>query len=194
MPRKLRTIAAGITYHCYSHCHNKEDSLETNFGTRIFTEAVQMCQKKYNFELSGVAIVKNHVHLIIKTLEDAETVSRIMQYIKARIAEKYNRAMKKSGAFWNGRFGCKIVEEGFKPEYYAKDVVLYVAYNPVRKQLCTDPRNTTLNFINCYLTENYKLPIKITLHPFFYSLGNTFEEYAKKFLLYEERYLLKSTI
>ena len=104
MPRKPRTIAAGITYHCYSLCHDKQNLLKTPFGEQIIIKSVQMCQEKYTFELCGIAVVDNHIHLIIRTLEDGESISRIMQYIKARIAEKCNKIMCRSGSFWNGRF------------------------------------------------------------------------------------------
>ena len=194
MARQLRTILQGVTYHCYSKCHDNQNLLLSALGQKLFIEAIQMCQEKYNFELVGSEIVDNHVHLVIKTLENGETISRIMQYIKARIAEKYNKFMERGGAFWIARFGCKIVEESDDPEEYLPRLLWYVAYNPVRKQMCSDPRESRIGFINCYLTENYKSPVKITLHPFFYSLGKTFDECVRKFLLYEEAYLKRLAV
>jgi len=189
MARPPRTIQQGITYHCYSLCHNKQDFLSSSVGKHIFIESVRMCQEKYNFELSATEIVDNHIHLVIKTLENEGTISRIMQYIKARIAEKYNKFMNKSGAFWNGRYKCKIIEEADDPEEYLLSLLCYVAYNPVRKKMCIDPRESFIGFINCYLIEGYQAPVKITLHSFFCKLGNTFDECVRKFMLYEEAYL-----
>ena len=194
MPRQLRTIQQEVTYHCYSRCHDKKDLLHSKVSQQFFIAAIQMAQEMYNFELSAVETVDNHFHLVIRTLEDAETISRIMQYIKARTAEMYNKFMDRSGAFWNGRFGCKIIEESSDPEEYWAWLSWYVAYNAVRKKLCIDPRESNMKFINCYLIEGYKLPVKITLHPFFYKLGNTFDECAGRFLLYEEAYLKKLVI
>lgn len=92
MPRPLRKIIQGTTYHCYTRCHGKRELLKSSYGRRFFVEAVTMCQEKYHFDLIAAEIVSNHIHLVIKTVENEETISRIMQYIKARIAEKYNRA------------------------------------------------------------------------------------------------------
>lgn len=92
MPRPLRKIIQGTTYHCYTRCHGRRELLKSSYGRRFFVEAVTMCQEKYHFDLIAAEIVSNHIHLVIKTVEDEETISRIMQYIKARIAEKYNRA------------------------------------------------------------------------------------------------------
>jgi REP element-mobilizing transposase RayT len=194
MSRPLRTIKQDVTYHCYSLCHNRENFLSTKTAKQFFIEAVQMCQEKYTFELIAAEIVANHIHLVIRTLKDAETISRIMQYIKARIGEKYNKHFKKGGAFWIGRFGCKIIEESDDPKDYLLNLLWYVAYNPVRKELCTDPRKSEIGFINCYLVEGHKLEIKITLHPFFYKLGSTFSECVKKFLVYEEVQLKKIVV
>jgi hypothetical protein len=126
----------------------------------------------------------------ITTLEGGESISFIMQYIKARTAEKYNRAMNRRGAFWIGRFKCTIIEESDDPVEYSLRLLWYIAFNPVRKGLSSDPRKNYIGFINCYLVENYELPvpIKITPHPSFNLLGDTFSERVERFLLYEEAY------
>ena len=150
-----------------------------------------MCQERYSFELNAAEMVANHTHLTIRTLKDKQTIARIMQYIKARTAEKFNKATGRKGPFWNERYKCKIIEDSEYPDEYTHRLAWYVAYNPVIKGLSDNPRKNSIGFIRCYLEENYKipLPIKITVHPFFYKLGDTFDECVKKFLLYEDAYL-----
>ncbi len=187
MPRPLRNVAQGSTHHVYSRCHGKRNLLL--YGKKYFIEAIKKCQEKYDFDLIGAEIVGNHFHLIIRTKMGQQTISRIIQYIKARIAEKYNKAMGETGAFWNERFGSSVIEEAENPQEYLLWLLWYIGYNPVRKKLSGNPRNNDIGFINCYLDRNYAAPIRITLHEFFYKLGNTFEECVKKFLLYEDAYL-----
>ena len=194
MPRPLRNIAQGFTHHVFSRCHGKKNLLLGTYGKKYFIESVKECQEKYDFELIAAEIVANHIHLVIKTNMDKQTISRIMQYIKARIAEKYNRAMGQTGSFWNERFGSSIIEEADNPQDYLLWLLWYIGYNPVRKGLSRDPRKNDIGFINCYLDRNHMAPIKITLHEFFYKLGSTFEECAKKFLLYEEAYLKRLAV
>ena len=188
MPRELRKIGQGLTHHCFTRCHGKKNLLLGKYGKKFFIEAVRMCQEKYDFELIAAEVVSNHIHLIIKTLADKETISLIMQYIKARIAEKYNRAMTTTGPFWNERFDSKIIEESDNPEQYLFWLLWYIGFNPVRKGQSRDPRNNDIGFINCYLFENYEAPLKITIHPFFYKLGTLFSDCVKKFLIYEDAY------
>jgi putative transposase len=194
MTRPLRTIAQGLTHHAYSRCHGKRNLLLGKYGKKYFIEAVRECQEKYDFELIAAEIVANHIHLVIKTNMDKQTISRIMQYIKARIAEKYNRAMGTTGSFWNERFGSSVIEEAEKPEEYLLWLLWYIGYNPVRKGLSRDPRKNDIGFINCYLDRNHVAPVRITLHEFFWKLGNTFEECAKRFLSYEDAYLKRLAV
>lgn len=188
MPRQLRKIGQGYTHHCFTRCHGKKNLLHGKYGKKYFVEAVNMCQEKYEFELVAAEIVSNHIHLIIKTLDDKETISLIIQYIKARIAEKYNRAMAATGPFWNERFGSSIIEESDNPEQYLLWLLWYIGYNPVRKGVSRDPRMNDIGFINCYLKEDHIAAIAITLHPFFLNLGKSFSERVEKFLFYEEAY------
>lgn len=188
MPRELRKIGQGLTHHCFSRCHGKKNLLLGKYGKKYFVEAVQMCQEKYDFELVAAEIVGNHIHLVLRTLQDKETVSLIMQYIKARIAEKYNRAMNTTGAFWNERFGSTIIEEVDDPQQYLLWLLWYIGYNPVRKGLSRDPRRNDIGFINCYLIQGYETPVKIVLHSFFLKLADTFNDCVEKFLYYEDVY------
>ena len=188
MPRKLRNTAQGCTHHCYTRCHGKKNKLMGKYGKKYFVESVKMCQEKYDFKLIAAEIVANHIHLIVQTVSGKQTVSLIMQFIKARIAEKYNTAMNETGAFWNERFGSTIIEESDDPEEYLLWLLWYIAYNPVRKGLSRDPRKNEIGFINHYLGNNAQTQIKITLHDYFWKLGNNFEECVSKFLNYEESY------
>ncbi len=194
MTRPLRKIQQDVTYHCFTRCHGKRDLLKSRHGKKYFIESIQMCQKKYSFELVAAETVSNHIHIIIHTLEDEETISRIMQYIKARIAEKYNRATGECGPFWNERFGSSIIEESDNPEDFLLWLLWYIGYNPVRKGLSHDPRKNEIGFINLYLDENFTSPLDFTIHRYFHGLGKDFMERSEKFLSYEDAYRKRLTL
>lgn len=183
-----RIILQGATYHCFTRCHNRRNLFNTGRAKKFLIEAINMCHEKYQFELIAAEPVDNHIHLVIRTLDGNETISRIMQYIKARMAEKYNRSRGSTGAFWNERFGCIIIEHSDNPENYLLRLLWYIGFNPVRKKISTDPRKNYIGFINCYLDKNFKCHVKITLHKYYLDLGETFEERVTKFLRYEEEY------
>ena len=195
MPKQLRLILPETTYHCYSRCHGLLKLLLHQDAKTALVDAIKMCQEKYKFELIAAEIVDNHFHFVIRTLKDGAPIDCIMQYIKARTAEKYNKATGRKGAFWNERYKCKIVEHSTNPQRYLRQLLWYIAYNPVKKGLSRNPRNNYIGFIRCYLRRNYQLStIKITLHHFFYELGNSFVERVRKFLSYEKEYVQRRLV
>ncbi len=188
MTRPLRNVAQGCTHHCYTTCRAKKYLLLGHYGKKYFIESIKMCQEKYDFELIAAEIVGNHIHLVIRTLTDKENISQIMQFIKSRIAEKYNRDNRTCGPFWNERFGSKVIEETENPQQYLLYLLWYIGYNPVRKKLSGDPRKNEIGFIRCYLSLNTQIEIKITIHHYFHELGSGFDECVNKFLYFEEAY------
>lgn len=188
MPRKPRIILQEVTYHCYSRCLRQRYFFNNGYARQYLVDAINLCLEKYNFELIAAEPVGNHMHLVIRTLEGKETISLIMQYIKARIAEKYNRRTGETGPFWNERYGCKIIEDSEDPRQYLLNLLWYIGFNPVRKNLSSDPRKNFIGFINCYLDKKFECKVKITLHKYFIALDKTFEKSVQKFLLYEQAY------
>jgi len=154
----------------------------------LLLDAVGRCQKIYNFDLNGFAIYGNYFYLIIKTHEGEANISRIMQYVKARFAENYNKLTGRKGPFWNERFKDQIIEHSDDPEYLFNYMKWHMGYNSAYDGYFKDPREYRFCSINAYLNDNYKSKVKITLHEFFLNLGKTFHERVEKFLLFEEEY------
>lgn len=188
MPRKLRIQEPNLTYHITSRCIEWRTLLDMDIIKDNFIEVIRLTQEKYHFELSAYQIMDNHFHLIIKTSENGQPISRIVQYIKARFAERYNRQMDRIGPFWNERYHDSIIEHAENPGVYLLWLLWYLAFNPVRKKITDNPRKYPYGSIHCYLSMVHKSPIKITLHQLFTSLGNTVEDRMYKFLSYEDAY------
>jgi REP element-mobilizing transposase RayT len=189
MPRPERQIEQGSTHHCWSTCHDRHNLLNNVHGRKYFMEAIKMCQEKYVFELIAAEYVKNHFHLLIRTIKGEADISRIMQYIKSRTAWKYNRATGRTGAYWNGRFKNKVVEKSRDPEQYLLYLLWYIAYNPCKDGLSSNPKFNEIGFINCYLYRNHEAKIKITKHYYFMKLGPDHRSRIRRFLAYERKYL-----
>jgi putative transposase len=177
-----------LTYHATSRCIDKKPLMESDNIKDLMLSVLNMTLAKYSFELVDYAIMDNHFHFYIRTLKDGESISRIMQFIKAQFALRYNKLMKRSGPFWNERFGDTIIEFTRDPVYTFFWILLYIEYNPVRSHYVADPRNYNYSSINCYLDEKHVSPVKVTLHKYFIELGETFKERVNKLLQYEEMY------
>jgi len=188
MSYPLRDTTPGMTHHVVSRCIETKHLMKSSAVKELGFRAVKRAQKRYMFNFTSITLMDNHFHFIIQTIVGEASISRIMQYIKARIAEMYNKRMNRTGPFWNERFRDVIIEKQPNPLYYFFILLWYCAYNPVRAGICSDPRNYAYSSINCYLYEHGHSPVPITRHRYFEELGSTFAERVRRFLLFEEAY------
>ncbi len=188
MARPIRLCLPDITYHVFSQCIERRDMIRNNYFKDMLIEVMRSASGKYQFELVSYQILDNHFHFIIKTLPNGPNISRIMQFIKARFAERYNKMTNRTGPFWNERFKNVIIEHTENPAQYLLWLLWYLAFNPVRKELTNDPRKYKYGSINFYLDNSYRPPLKITHHKYFIDLGESFPERAGAFSFYEEAY------
>jgi putative transposase len=188
MSRKPRICLENATYHTMSRCIEKRPLMRPDKVKDLMIFVLKNALEKYDFDLIEYVIMDNHFHFYIKTVKNGQNISRIMQYIKSQFARRYNRIMNRTGPFWNERFSDTIIELSRDPRTVFFIILEYIGFNPVRSSYVKDPREYPYSSYKCYVDENYKSPVKITLHQYFLQLGNTFEERVKKLQEYEEIY------
>lgn len=194
MARSLRICLPNITYHTYSRCIETRDMMENDSLKEIFISIMSSALEKYRFKLISYQIMDNHFHFIIETFENGASISRIMQYIKARFAEKYNRLHSRTGPFWNERFKDRIVERSENPTHHLLWLLWYLAFNPVRAKKTDNPRNYRYGSIGFYLDKKYKPRLRLTHHEYFQLLGKNFNERVRAFLQLEEIYKTRLSV
>ncbi len=187
MSNPIRRCAPDLTYHVYSRCIDKSNLMKADRMKDLMIKVMNMALAKYRFELFSYVIMHNHFHFFIRTVEDGESISRIMQFIKAQYARRYNKLMVRSGPFWNERYGDTIVEESEDPGTAFNYINCYIINNPVRANYVTDARNYKYGCVHFYLDENYESPVKLTYNKYFINFGVTFKERVRKFLEIEEQ-------
>ncbi len=194
MPRAKRDQRENTTYHIWTRCIEWRFLMKDDDFKGLFIQVIRETQEFYTFELTAYQIMDNHIHLIIKTLPDGTPISRIMQYLKARFAERYNRITGRFGPFWNERYRDSIVDDSENPVIYLIWLLWYLAYNPVRKGKVSNPRYYRYGSINYYLDEMHEPTLKIHHHDFFLRLGNDFKSRLKQLLYFEDAYRRRLSI
>ncbi|WP_457313483.1 transposase [Sphingomonas sp. UYAg733] len=80
-------------------------------------------------EIWSWVLMPNHVHLILVP-GDEDGLRRALSVVHARYAGHIHARLKRTGHFWQGRFGCVAMDEA-----YLGAALRYVALNPVRARL-----------------------------------------------------------
>jgi hypothetical protein len=86
-------------------------------------------------EIWSWVLMPNHVHLILVP-SDADGIRRTLAPVHRHYAGHVHARRKRTGHFWQGRFGCVVMEEG-----HLAAAVRYVALNPVRAGLVKRSRS-----------------------------------------------------
>lgn len=137
-----------ITFSCYRN----QKFLLSGRVCQWLIESIERARKKHNFSLWAFVFMPDHVHLLIKPMDEQYSISNILKDIKtdtARKAVKYLKENKPSELpklstvqryrkyrFWQkgGGYDRNIVEEST-----LINSVEYIHNNPVRKCLVDEP-------------------------------------------------------
>ena len=182
MGRPKRVIKANTTYHSFTRCRNLENYFSNRYFKAVVSQVIIYALTRYKFELNAFIIMPNHLHLAITTVNNKDTISRIMQLIKSMIAKRMNKLLGIKGPFWNERFGSRFV-------YYFPALCSYFAYNPLRWGLVKHAREWEFGSYDVYRKKNGKCNIDITMHKHFLALGDTLEECFRKQLEIDEYFM-----
>ena len=188
MARKVRKILYEVTYHTTSRCIEAKPLMKSDQMKQLMEFVLNIALEKYNFELINYAIMDNHFHFFIRTLKNGDSISRIMQFIKSQYARRYNKIHNRTGPFWNERYTDRIIKENGMNVFNFFWILNYISYNPVKSRYLNDPYTYRFSSAKCYIDENYKPAVKITLHKYFMNLGTSFKDRAYEFLKFENIY------
>lgn len=186
MARKKILYAPNLSYHVVSRCIELRNMLRPDEMKEMLEDALRRTLKKYSFELSHYVIMETHFHFYIRTVDGGAPIHRIMQYVKSRFAEAYNRKMNRTGPFWNERYSCATITETVRnPLFHCINTINYIGMNPVKGGLVNDPRHYRFSSYRAYVDPDYVPRVPLTLHPYFMMLGNSPEQRVKHFLWFK---------
>ena len=151
LPRKELPKSGFFHVICRSNNHislfcDDDDHLE-------YIDRVVRFQKRWPFELNHYAIMRTHVHFVIRT-EDLASISKAMQTIELSYFHHYRKKYKYSGHLWNSRFRSLPIQS----EKYLFECGRYIELNPVRAEVVSCPEEYRWSSYRYYCTgEDDKL-------------------------------------
>ena len=125
MSRPLRLHMPGLWHHVFARGNEKGCIFADDQDYRSFLELLADALERFRVRCVAYCLLGNHYHLLLVPSE--YPISRLQQQLGSAYAQRFNRRHERVGHLLQGRFGCRIVEDGA----YARSVVRYLALNPV---------------------------------------------------------------
>ena len=133
MARPPRPVAAGLTYHVTAHCLDGRTLFLDDLARRFYLATFARAVREHGWICRTYCLMDTHIHLVFQT--PGPTISAGMQRLQSQYAQYDNRRRSRRGPVWDGRFAAEVIER----ERHLLEALRYVALNPVRAQMCTDP-------------------------------------------------------
>ncbi len=169
MPRGLRVVPECGVFHIAIRGNNRRCVFRRDGDYIRFESLLDRYKRRLGFHLYHYVLMKNHVHLILKTKENAD-ISKIMQGISLSYHHYYRRKNRYVGHLWQGRFKSFVI----KDNHYLLAAALYVEKNPVEAGLVNDPSEYRWSSYRCYASGDSN-PI-VDASPIYEEMGRNAKE------------------
>ncbi len=133
MTRPLRVQYPHAVYHVMNRGLGRQAIFHDRSDYDRFLLILAEAWGRWRFELYAYCLMGNHYHLCLKTPEPK--LSRIMRHINGVYTQRYNRAHRRDGPLFRGRYKAMLIES----EQYLGQVVRYIHLNPVDAGLAKRP-------------------------------------------------------
>ena len=127
MPRPRRSFAAGTSYHVTMRCNNQAFDIRRPQARKVILFCLSKAQAKFDFQLSGLCVMSNHVHYLIRPARP-EQMPRLMHWLNWYSAMLLNRLLHRRGHFWEQRYHAVAVPD--HDTGHALRVLRYIHANP----------------------------------------------------------------
>jgi putative transposase len=134
MARLPRFCPAGLPQHVIQRGHNRQVCFGSEEDFAAYAHWLGEYTQQFEVSVHAWVFMTNHVHLLV-TPHSQDGVSKFMQALGRRYVQYFNRAYKRSGTLWEGRFKSSIVQS----EHYLLQCYRYIELNPVRANMVNDP-------------------------------------------------------
>ncbi len=167
--RPPRINFTGGVFHVVTRCNNREFFFQRKADFLLYQEILIKAKKKYGTEIYAYCITSNHVHLLVGT-PTGPNLSEFMRYVNGNYAKAYNRAHRKTGRFWEGRFHSTIIES----DSQLLNCIVYIELNMTRNGVCPDPINWPWSSHQTHVNGEDNLILDY--HPLYLELGESLKE------------------
>jgi putative transposase len=134
MPRRPRLALPNVPLHIIQRGNNRQACFYAEEDYRFYLDWLREYTDKTGCRIHAYVLMTNHVHLLMSA-ERPESPGALMKALGQRYVQYVNRAYRRSGTLWEGRFrSCLTQEDG-----YLLACQRYIELNPVRADMVQHP-------------------------------------------------------
>jgi putative transposase len=145
MARLARVVVPGLPHHVTQRGNGRAKVFFSDADYALYLKLLAAACATAKVRCLAYVLMPNHVHLILVP-KDADGLRKAMSSVHRAYAGIINARRKKTGHFWQGRFGCVAMDGD-----HAAAALRYVLLNPVRAKLCTTPIKWPWSSARAYL-------------------------------------------
>lgn len=129
MARLARVVVPGLPHHVTQRGNGGARTFFSDHDYALYRDLLAGHCRAANIEVWAWCLMPNHVHLILVP-SDPDGLRRALAAVHRRYAGVVHARRKRTGHFWQGRFGAVAMDEG-----HLAAALRYVSLNPVRARL-----------------------------------------------------------
>ncbi len=129
MARLARAVFADVPHHVTQRGNGGQQTFFCEEDYALYRDLLAEHAAAADVAVWSWVLMPNHVHLIL-TPGDPDGLRRALAAVHRRYAGHVHARLRRTGHFWQGRFGCVAMDEA-----HLGAALRYVALNPVRARL-----------------------------------------------------------
>ena len=129
MARLARVVVPGLPHHVTQRGNGRARTFFGDADYALYRDLLREHCRAADVEIWAWCLMPNHVHLILVP-SDADGLRRALAPVHRRYAGIIHARRKRTGHFWQGRFGAVVLDEA-----HLAAALRYVSLNPVRARL-----------------------------------------------------------
>ena len=129
MARLARLVVPGLPHHVTQRGNGRAQTFFGEADYALYRDLLAASCRAAKVEVWAWVLMPNHVHLILVP-SDEDGLRRALAPVHRRYAGAIHARLKRTGHFWQGRFGAVALDEA-----HLAAAIRYIALNPVRARL-----------------------------------------------------------
>jgi putative transposase len=134
MARQPRPVLPGIALHVVQRGNDRLDCFRRDGDYMLYHTHLRELAEQLGCSVHAYCLMTNHVHLLL-TPPAADALAALMRNLGQRYVQRFNRAYKRTGTLWEGRFRSFPVDSA----RYVLACYRYIEQNPLRAGMVTAP-------------------------------------------------------